>query len=37
MAAEKRVNLFCRQRGLIYVDPYQVDQRNSRKEEANYG
>lgn len=28
---------YCRQRCIIYVDPYQVDQRNSRKEEVNNG
>lgn len=28
---------FCRQSGLIYIDPYQVDQRNRRREEANNG
>ncbi len=28
---------YCRQTGLIYIDPYQVDQRNSRREEASNG
>lgn len=28
---------FCRQRGLIYIDPYQVDQRNNSQEEVDNG